>query len=126
MLQTIDDFVSAGWDKMTTGRICLEDRPQRRYLKLLIVTLVCLHVSTNDVKSITDLSKDEQYPEFFIRKGDLMLGGLFDLHFLRVRDGSINPLSLQWMYAMVFAIETINNRTDILPGVTLGEYYLKF
>lgn len=105
---------------MTTGWKGLEDRPQRRYLKLMIAMLVCLHVSTKDVKGIENLSKDEQYPESFTREGDLMLGGLFDLHFLRVRDGSINPLSLQWMYAMVFAIETINNRTDILPGVTLG------
>ncbi|XP_022094809.1 metabotropic glutamate receptor 8-like [Acanthaster planci] len=57
----------------------------------------------------------------FTRRGDFILGGLFDIH--SEQDGEcqeISPRGLQWMYAMVYAIELINVRQDLLPNVTLG------
>ncbi|XP_038059531.1 metabotropic glutamate receptor 8-like [Patiria miniata] len=57
----------------------------------------------------------------FNRKGDFYLGGLFDMHSERYGEcQKINPRGVQWMYAMVYAIERINARQDLLPNITLG------
>lgn len=85
----------------------------------LIQATVVLNVFGDDVTA--EPSGD---PKSFNRPGDYVIGGLFDIHFFSVdgKGGPINPLSLQWMYAMVYAIEKINNRTDLLPNVTIGEF----
>ncbi|XP_039478291.1 extracellular calcium-sensing receptor-like [Oreochromis aureus] len=66
--------------------------------------------------------------------GDFIIGGAFSLHSytqtvshdytimpepLRCK-GSINADELQLLHAMVFAIEEINNSTELLPGIRLG------
>uniref|UniRef100_M3ZHE6 Olfactory receptor C family, r1 n=1 Tax=Xiphophorus maculatus TaxID=8083 RepID=M3ZHE6_XIPMA len=70
--------------------------------------------------------------------GDVIIGGLFNLHFMPpVKDqrftlepdnkpctGSIlkhlQNLPLQYIYAMMFALEEINHSSTLLPGVKLG------
>ncbi|XP_042072192.1 extracellular calcium-sensing receptor-like [Haplochromis burtoni] len=66
--------------------------------------------------------------------GDFIIGGAFSLHSYTqtvshdytimpepVRcKGSINADELQLSHAMVFAIEEINNNTELLPGIRLG------
>ncbi|XP_056139153.1 extracellular calcium-sensing receptor-like [Lampris incognitus] len=69
----------------------------------------------------------------FSKEGDVNIGGIFSFHqnpvsvnpSLQVNPGSIqceglDPGELQYAYTMMFAIEEINNSTELLPGVTLG------
>ncbi|XP_026048114.1 extracellular calcium-sensing receptor-like [Astatotilapia calliptera] len=70
----------------------------------------------------------------FSMDGDFIIGGAFSLHSYTqtvshdytimpepVRcKGSINADELQLSHAMVFAIEEINNNTELLPGIRLG------
>ncbi|MED6257248.1 hypothetical protein ATANTOWER_016316 [Ataeniobius toweri] len=65
--------------------------------------------------------------------GDILLGGLFPIHFgvaSKDQDLAARPESTQcvrfnfrgfrWLQAMVFAIEEINNSSNLLPNITLG------
>ncbi|KAM8975060.1 extracellular calcium-sensing receptor [Pelodytes ibericus] len=67
------------------------------------------------------------------KKGDIILGGLFPIHFgvaSKDEDLESRPESLEcirynfrgfrWLQAMIFAIEEINNSTTLLPNITLG------
>ncbi|XP_040278791.1 extracellular calcium-sensing receptor [Bufo bufo] len=67
------------------------------------------------------------------KKGDIILGGLFPIHFgvnskdeiLESRPESLectryNFRGFRWLQAMIFAIEEINNSTALLPNITLG------
>ncbi|XP_071783745.2 extracellular calcium-sensing receptor-like [Centroberyx gerrardi] len=69
----------------------------------------------------------------FSKEGDINIGGIFSFHqnpvsvnpALQVNPGIIqceglDPGELQYAYTMMFAIEEINNNSDLLPGVTLG------
>ncbi|XP_028320824.1 extracellular calcium-sensing receptor-like [Gouania willdenowi] len=69
--------------------------------------------------------------------GDIIIGGLFSLRFIPPalnQDFNEQPsykactgmenLPLQYIYAMVFAIEEINQSESLLPGVKLG-YYIR-
>ncbi|XP_072551388.1 extracellular calcium-sensing receptor-like [Salminus brasiliensis] len=66
--------------------------------------------------------------------GDFVIGGIFSIHsYLRLEpntyttqplqlqcSGSMDSRELRFARAMEFAIHEINNRTDLLPGITLG------
>ncbi|XP_044522678.1 extracellular calcium-sensing receptor isoform X2 [Gracilinanus agilis] len=67
------------------------------------------------------------------KKGDIILGGLFPIHFgvaakdqdLKSRPESVeciryNFRGFRWLQAMIFAIEEINNSPALLPNMTLG------
>ncbi|XP_053159908.1 extracellular calcium-sensing receptor isoform X3 [Hemicordylus capensis] len=67
------------------------------------------------------------------KKGDIILGGLFPIHFgvaekhqdMKSRPESgecirYNFRGFRWLQAMIFAIEEINNSPALLPNVTLG------
>ncbi|KAI7802884.1 extracellular calcium-sensing receptor [Triplophysa rosa] len=69
----------------------------------------------------------------FSKKGDVSIGGIFSLHqnpadvnpTLLINPGNsrcygLDPGELQYAVTMMFAIEEINNSTDLLPGFTLG------
>ncbi|XP_005753611.1 extracellular calcium-sensing receptor-like [Pundamilia nyererei] len=70
----------------------------------------------------------------FSMDGDYVIGGVFSIHYYMqtvnhdyttmpepVRcSGSINTRELRFSRAMVFAIEEINNSTELLPGIRLG------
>uniref|UniRef100_A0A8C7YJ19 Olfactory receptor C family, x1 n=1 Tax=Oryzias sinensis TaxID=183150 RepID=A0A8C7YJ19_9TELE len=48
--------------------------------------------------------------------GDVVIGGLFPLHFSPV----FSSRALRWMHTMTFAIKEINKRNDFLSNITLG------
>ncbi|KAL2094438.1 hypothetical protein ACEWY4_009157 [Coilia grayii] len=67
------------------------------------------------------------------RSGDIMLGGLFPIHLgVQSHDQDLaarpeatecvrfNFRGFRWLQAMVFAVDQINNSTELLPNVTLG------
>ncbi|MGH0138855.1 UNVERIFIED_CONTAM: hypothetical protein FKN15_027056 [Acipenser sinensis] len=73
------------------------------------------------------------------KKGDINLGGLFPIHFRvvtpdhsfrsKVESSKCEGINLyisfdfrafRWVQTMIFAIEEINNNTELLPNVTLG------
>uniref|UniRef100_A0A8D0AIV8 Olfactory receptor C family, r1 n=1 Tax=Sander lucioperca TaxID=283035 RepID=A0A8D0AIV8_SANLU len=67
--------------------------------------------------------------------GDVVIGGLFNLHsqppaidnnFTQLPHNTpctgLEHVPLQYIYAMVFALEEINHSTTLLPGVKLGYY----
>uniref|UniRef100_A0A8C4RXX6 Extracellular calcium-sensing receptor-like n=1 Tax=Erpetoichthys calabaricus TaxID=27687 RepID=A0A8C4RXX6_ERPCA len=57
------------------------------------------------------------------KSGDFMLGGIFTLHNNIIASKptlNLNYKEYQFAETMIFAIEQINNRTDILPNVLLG------
>ncbi|XP_036391822.1 extracellular calcium-sensing receptor-like [Megalops cyprinoides] len=69
----------------------------------------------------------------FSKEGDIIIGGIFSFHqnpvsvdpTLQVNPGNIqceglDPGELQYAQTMIFAIEEINNHSEILPGISLG------
>ncbi|KAI4815080.1 hypothetical protein KUCAC02_005246 [Chaenocephalus aceratus] len=75
---------------------------------------------------------DPEIPQIF-KDGDIMLGGIFSFHSswknrrdsymdkpLPLQCTSLNFRGIQFAQAMLFAVEEINNSTDLLPGISLG------
>uniref|UniRef100_A0A3P9J6P5 Extracellular calcium-sensing receptor-like n=1 Tax=Oryzias latipes TaxID=8090 RepID=A0A3P9J6P5_ORYLA len=70
----------------------------------------------------------------FSKDGDFVIGGVFSIHYTMYTDihihatmpeppkciGSINARELRFSRTMIFAIEEINNSTELLPGIRLG------
>ena len=55
------------------------------------------------------------------REGNIILGGLFPVHESGLSGcGQIDTSGYQRLEAMVYAINKINNDTELLPGITLG------
>ena len=57
-------------------------------------------------------------------RGDIILGGLFPVHKEGGKEnicGTFNEIpGYQYMESMLYAVENINRRDDILPGIKLG------
>ena len=56
------------------------------------------------------------------KDGDVMLGGLFNLHFAGSEEqcGELFTMGLGHVEAMIFAIESVNQDPNLLPNVTIG------
>ena len=68
------------------------------------------------------LSNGFHAPRIAYKDGNIMLGGLFDLHESVGVNGSCGDLlaaNLCSIEAMIFAIESINQNHSLLPNVTL-------
>ena len=55
-----------------------------------------------------------------VQGADYIIGGMFPVHY---RSGNIykyNPPGLMWLTAMMFAVEEINNSSELLPKIRLG------
>ncbi|TSK38409.1 Extracellular calcium-sensing receptor [Bagarius yarrelli] len=74
---------------------------------------------------------------YFYQGGDVILGGLFPLHYSPVSAvysfqskpeatdyKYFSPRALRWMRTMTFAVTEINQRKDLLPNLTLG-YHIR-
>ena len=56
------------------------------------------------------------------KNASYILGGIFPVHFYSSSAGGYvyNNAGLMWIQAMKFALEEINNSTELLPDVKLG------
>ncbi|XP_070825812.1 extracellular calcium-sensing receptor-like [Chaetodon trifascialis] len=108
---------------------------------LLIVGLVGrqlgLRVGLQLVQTVTCSQWGTPSDQGLFQDGDVVIGGLFSLHYkppATVNDFTQLPrykpctglenLPLQYIYAMMFALEEINHSTTLLPGVKLG-YHIR-
>ncbi|KAL4604784.1 extracellular calcium-sensing receptor-like [Arapaima gigas] len=111
---------NAGPEK--TGRGCT---------MLLPANVLLVVLTSAEALSCQPLGAEE--PPHFSKEGDITIGAIFSFHqnpvsvdaTLRVNPGNIQCEGLdlgelQYAQTMIFAIEEINNSSDILPGVTLG------
>uniref|UniRef100_A0A8C4SIN7 Extracellular calcium-sensing receptor-like n=1 Tax=Erpetoichthys calabaricus TaxID=27687 RepID=A0A8C4SIN7_ERPCA len=78
------------------------------------------HGSSRAVKPVCRLRGTPALPQFS-KDGDIIIGGIFSFHDnVITAKNIINFKEYQFAQTMIFAIEQINNRSDILPGVSLG------
>uniref|UniRef100_A0A673FM29 G-protein coupled receptors family 3 profile domain-containing protein n=1 Tax=Sinocyclocheilus rhinocerous TaxID=307959 RepID=A0A673FM29_9TELE len=64
------------------------------------------------------LQADPQPPALF-KDGDFVIGGAFTIHYY-LKTENMDFRELRFARALQFAIQEINNSSDLLPGITLG------
>ncbi|XP_056230644.1 extracellular calcium-sensing receptor-like [Seriola aureovittata] len=92
-----------------------------------------LRVGLQVVQTVTCSRLGTSIDQGLFQDGDVVIGGLFSLYykppaidhdFTQLPDykscTGLENLPLQYVYAMVFALEEINHSTTLLPGVKLG------
>ncbi|XP_027136148.1 uncharacterized protein LOC109141035 [Larimichthys crocea] len=100
-------------------------------LALILQLLIVASFSQAD-EQVCRRRGDPENPQLS-KDGDIMLGGIFTFHSswketrnsymhkpLPLQCTSLNFRGFQYAQAMLFAIEEINNNTDLLPGISLG------
>ena len=117
-------FPSGCYCVKTPCNICLylQSMSRNKFSIPILVTFVILRATYGDI-SVPNLNG-----ECYMRKGDLNIGIL-----LSSRDTGVNMLCseglksktvLQYVEAVKFAIDEINERTDLLPNITIGYVFL--
>ncbi|KAL1256596.1 hypothetical protein QQF64_012141 [Cirrhinus molitorella] len=96
----------------------------------------CINCADGEISNETDtciLQADPQLPALF-KDGDFVIGGAFTIHYYLKTEkqvyirrpqplecsGSMDFRELRFARALQFAIQEINNGSDLLPGITLG------
>lgn len=101
------------------GRMDLSDTKLRGLLAIWLMKMTLLLMSASGEIVVPNLPSKQ-----YIQEGDLNLGGIFPIssYSTTMPCGSkLRSLGIvQFVEAMVYAIETINNNTSILPGIKLG------
>ncbi|KAM4742871.1 extracellular calcium-sensing receptor-like [Anableps anableps] len=101
-------------------------------LGCVLLQLLLLVSFSQTEESLCRQLGDPEIPQLY-RDGDIKLGGIFYFHSswknvennyehkpLPLQCISLNFREIQFAQTMLFAIEEINNRTDLLPGISLG------
>ncbi|KAM8769877.1 extracellular calcium-sensing receptor-like [Acanthopagrus schlegelii] len=96
------------------------------------VLLLLLASFSQAEEPVCRLIGDPENPQLS-KDGDILLGGIFSFHIkyknrletymqkpLPLQCTSLDFRGFQYAQAMLFAIEEINNSTDLLPGISLG------
>ena len=81
------------------------------------------HIFTLSLSAMLLLQYTSCHHEARVYKdGDVILGGLFNIHFTgdRKHCGELDTMGLGEAEAMIFAIESVNKNPNLLPNVTLG------
>ncbi|KAM8768471.1 extracellular calcium-sensing receptor-like [Acanthopagrus schlegelii] len=108
---------------------CTQRWPEQGWA--LLQLLLVVSVSQAD-EQVCRLRGDPAIPQLS-KDGDIMLGGIFSFHSrwknqqetymhkpLPLQCTSLNFRGFQFAQAMLFALEEINNSTELLPGISLG------
>uniref|UniRef100_A0A3P8PT72 G-protein coupled receptors family 3 profile domain-containing protein n=1 Tax=Astatotilapia calliptera TaxID=8154 RepID=A0A3P8PT72_ASTCA len=88
--------------------------PEQGWAFLQLLLVACFSHS----EEICKRRGDPENPQLS-KNGDIILGGMFSFH-SSWKDRKDNYIEFQFAQAMRFAIEEINNSSDLLPGVSLG------
>ena len=90
------------------------------YASVLILTSFI--ILNHPVPSSSTISIPDQACEAYIQHGDVNIGGLFSFHssYDTPCDVGINYWSVYLAEMMVFAVNRVNQRHDVLPNVTMG------
>ncbi|XP_016109798.1 extracellular calcium-sensing receptor-like [Sinocyclocheilus grahami] len=108
------------------------------YAALLTVWFImCIGVQSQYKSKNKCIYQGDEDTYTFYKQGDVVLGGLFPLHFSPISSISsfstkpkstkykfFTPRALRWMQTMIFAVREINQRQDLLPNLSLG-YHIK-
>uniref|UniRef100_A0A8C5B8Y5 G-protein coupled receptors family 3 profile domain-containing protein n=1 Tax=Gadus morhua TaxID=8049 RepID=A0A8C5B8Y5_GADMO len=99
---------------------------------LALLQLLLVASFSKSEERVCSLMGEPEEPQLF-KTGDIILGGIFSFHStfktvestyvhrpLPLQCISLNFRAIQYAQVMLFAIEEINNSTDILPGIKLG------
>ncbi|XP_058846302.1 extracellular calcium-sensing receptor-like [Acipenser ruthenus] len=99
---------------------------------LWAVVLSAVFFNTTAIETRCRIQGKAEFPQLS-KDGDIILGGAFSIHSQtadkllsfktkpeRLECNSINFREFRFAQTMIFAIEEINNNTEILPNVTLG------
>ncbi|XP_066566564.1 extracellular calcium-sensing receptor-like [Amia ocellicauda] len=99
---------------------------------LLLAEIVLIVSFARADKPICQPYGTQDLPQFS-KEGDIIIGGVFSFHVNpilvnpefksnpgQIKCKGIRPIELQYSQTIIFAIEEINNRSDILPNVSLG------
>nr|XP_055030595.1 extracellular calcium-sensing receptor-like [Misgurnus anguillicaudatus] len=99
---------------------------------ILYITRLCPALC--GVHPLTCILQGDPQPPGLFKDGDFLIGGAFSIHYyLKAENhtytrrpqplecsGSMDTRELRFGRALQFAIEEINNSSDLLPGITLG------
>ncbi|XP_033122460.1 metabotropic glutamate receptor-like [Anneissia japonica] len=99
----------------------MEDRYRLAHLRMHVTVIFIICARSFCVGSVSR-NANNSFTHYF-KKGDVVLGGLFS--FYQEIDGNCSTLNdlhgaVGRIEAMIYAIEKINNNTNILPNLTLG------
>ncbi|XP_066566367.1 extracellular calcium-sensing receptor-like [Amia ocellicauda] len=99
---------------------------------LLLAKIVLFVFFTRAKKPVCQPYGTQDLPQFS-KEGDIIIGGVFSFHVNpikvnqefkanpgQIQCNGLHPVELQYPQTMIFTIEEINNRSDILPNVSLG------
>uniref|UniRef100_A0A8C5BKA6 Extracellular calcium-sensing receptor-like n=2 Tax=Gadus morhua TaxID=8049 RepID=A0A8C5BKA6_GADMO len=99
---------------------------------LALLQLLLVASFSKSEERVCSLMGEPEEPQLF-KTGDIIFGGIFSFHSswtnmkstyvhrpLPLQCTSLNFRAFQFAQSMLFAIEEINNSTEILPGITLG------
>ncbi|CAL8347166.1 unnamed protein product [Arctogadus glacialis] len=99
---------------------------------LALLQLLLVASFSKSEERVCSLMGEQEEPQLF-KTGDIIFGGIFSFHSswtnmkstyvhrpLPLQCTSLNFRAFQFAQSMLFAIEEINNSTEILPGITLG------
>ncbi|XP_069053645.1 extracellular calcium-sensing receptor-like isoform X3 [Lepisosteus oculatus] len=101
------------------------------FLTISTIFIIQLH-NMGTGGTVCNFKGEGATPSFFA-EGDVVLGGLFPLHYIpssyvpsfqkkpqATHYLYFSPRTLRWMQTMIFAVEEINKRQDLLPDIKLG------
>ncbi|XP_021328991.3 extracellular calcium-sensing receptor [Danio rerio] len=104
---------------------------------LMVWFLMYLSVQSQYNSKVRCVFQGDDDTNTFYQGGDVVLGGLFPLHFSPISSLSsyktkptpttykfFTPRALRWMQTMIFAVREINQRQDLLPNLSLG-YHIR-
>ncbi|XP_066566565.1 extracellular calcium-sensing receptor-like [Amia ocellicauda] len=99
---------------------------------LLLAEILLIVFHTRAEKPVCQPYGTQDLPQFS-KEGDINIGAVFSSHLNpillnpefktnpgQIQCNGLRPAQLQYSQTMIFAIEEINNRSDILPNVSLG------
>ncbi|XP_038071188.1 metabotropic glutamate receptor 4-like [Patiria miniata] len=91
----------------------------------MIWAVLCVRLAAATFVSDPEFVPSKETDEYYFQPGDFILGGLFSFHQGprgATCSQNVSEEFLMWLETMLFAIQQVNRRTDVLPDLKLGFY----